>query len=159
VVSSAANLLRHAYEKGLLGVDADPAKAAAARSHLEAARRLLDSHRAADDEAVSLDAEGRTLRRPFAFANPEEARAVLAAHLETYRRRTYADLVGHLDQNLVVQLKGPSNIEYEARVRIYWDDQPNGPISIGGDIRDRGWRTYKTISEFFSMAPDGTIGD
>lgn len=157
-VSGAANMLRHVYEKGLLGVAPDPQKAATARLQFEAARKVMDSRQAADDQAAAVDAEGRTVHRPFAFANPAEARAVLAAHLESYRKRTYADLVAYLDQTLVARLRGSSNIEYEAHVRISWEDQPNGAISVGGDIRDAGWRTYKTISEFFSMAPDGTVG-
>lgn len=61
------------------------------------------------------------------------------------------------EKNLRTQLRGPSGLEYEALVRVHWDDQPNGPISVGGSIEDLGWRTYSTISEFFTMAPDGTV--
>ena len=61
------------------------------------------------------------------------------------------------EKNLRTQLRGPSGLEYEALVRVHWDDQPDGPISVGGSIEDLGWRTYSTISEFFTMAPDGTV--
>lgn len=56
-----------------------------------------------------------------------------------------------------VRLRGPSGLEYEAMVRIYWDDQPNGALTVGGSIEDFAWCTYATISEFFTMGPDGEI--
>jgi TPR repeat protein len=159
VVSSSALTLSLAYERGLWGVDPDPEKAASSRARLAAARAVLDRHRADDDTAVGRDAEGNSIRRPFAFANPEEATAVLVTHMASYRERSYADLVGQLDTNLIARLPGPSGLEYEALVRISWDDQPDGAISVGGSIEDFGWRTYQTISHFFSMTPDGAISD
>jgi TPR repeat protein len=159
IVSDSARFLSVVYERGLWGVEPDPQKAAAARSRLAAARAILDRQRASDDEAVGLDADGKPTRRSFAFANPEEAPSVLASHMATFRQRNYADLVDQLNKNLVARLKGPSGVEYEASVMTLWDDQPNGPITVAGSIEDFGWRTYKTISNFFSMAPDGTIED
>jgi hypothetical protein len=159
VVSDSAGELCRTYELGLWGVAPDPQKAAAARSRLAAAQTLQDRQQASDDQAVGLDADGKPVRRPFAFANPAEAKSVLATHMDTFRLRNYADLVDQLNKNLVARLKGPSGVEYEALVRIHWDDQPNGPLSVGGSIEDYGWRTYETISHFFSMAPDGTIED
>jgi hypothetical protein len=50
-------------------------------------------------------------------------------------------------------------LEYEASVYVFWSDQPDGELSISGSIKDLGWLSYKTLSEFFSVAPDGTVGD
>ena len=75
VVSDAARLLKVVYTRGLLGVTPDPTKAAAADARLLAAGALRERARAADDCAVGLDAEGQRVTRPFAFANPDEARA------------------------------------------------------------------------------------
>jgi TPR repeat protein len=157
MVSQASRYLLHAYERGAFGIENDPLKAEVARKQFEAARALLDRGRREDDRAVGRDADGNTVRRPFAFADRGEATRVLAAHMADCRKRSYEDLVNSRDKNLRARLRGPSGGEYEALVRVHWDDQPNGPITVGGSIEDVGWRTYSTISEFFTMAPDGTI--
>ena len=159
VVSDAARLLKVVYTRGLLGVTPDPTKAAAADARLLAAGAVRERARAADDCAVGLDAEGQRVTRPFAFANPDEARRVLAEHMAAQRLRGRAALLADLDRNVVTQLRGSSGLEYEASVHVFWSDQPDGELSISGSIRDRGWRSYKTLSEFFSVAPDGTVGD
>jgi hypothetical protein len=158
-VSQAARFLEMLYTHGLPGVAPDPVKAAAARARLVAARQILDRDRAADDSAFRRDAAGRREVRPFAFADRDEARRVLAEHMTAQRRRDRTALLADLDRDVVTRLQGPSGIEYEVTVRASWDDQPEGAISVAGFINDLGWRTYSTLSEFFSVAPDGSIGD
>jgi hypothetical protein len=34
-----------------------------------------------------------------------------------------------------------------------------GALTVGGSIEDLGWCAYSTISEFFSVAPDGKVDD
>jgi TPR repeat protein len=157
VVFEAAKYLLWAYETGMPGLEADPEKASIARKQFESAQALMDRKHADDDSAVRHDADGKAVKRPFAFANRDEAKSVLIAHMASYRQRSYAELVVQRDKNLRTRLRGPSGLEYEAMVRIHWDDQPDGAITIGGSIEDLGWRTYSMISEFFTMAPDGTI--
>jgi hypothetical protein len=67
--------------------------------------------------------------------------------------------VTDLDRNVVTRLRGSYGLEYEASVYVFWSDQPDGELSISGSIKDVGWLSYKTLSEFFSVAPDGTTGD
>jgi TPR repeat protein len=159
VVSDAARLLKAVYARGMLGVTPDPTKAAAADARLLAAGAVRERARVADDCAVGLDAEGQRVTRPFAFANPDEARRVLAEHLAAQRRRGRAALLADLNRNVVARLRGSSGLEYEASVYVFWSDQPDGELSVSGSIKDLGWLSYKTLSEFFSVAPDGTVGD
>jgi TPR repeat protein len=159
MVSQAAKFLETVYRRGLGGVTVAPEKAAASRARFESARQDRDKARAADDCAVSRDAEGRKITRAFAFADRAEAREVLADHMRAQRLRGRGALLGDLNRDVVTRLRGPSRIEYEASVHVFWEDQPDGALSVSGSIEDHGWRTYTTLSEFFSASPDGTIHD
>jgi hypothetical protein len=91
--------------------------------------------------------------------NRAEARGVLADHMRAQRLRGREALLGDLNKNVVTRLRGPSGIEYEASVHVFWEDQPDEAISVAGSIEDLGWHTYTTLSEFFSVSPDGTVQD
>jgi len=75
------------------------------------------------------------------------------------RERGRAALLADLDRDVVTRLRGASGTEYEVSMRVFWDDQPEGAISVAGSIEEVGWRTVTTLSEFFSVSPDGIIGD
>src|SRR5262249_24033402 len=51
----------------------------------------------------------------------EEARAILNAHLATFRRRSYADLIGLMGDIHVVEMFGPSGEEYQIEVEVIWE--------------------------------------
>jgi hypothetical protein len=156
VVSQAAELLEHTYTAGAAP---DPVRATAAHDRFVAAQRALERDEVADDRAFGHDAQGRSVTRPFAFADRDEARRTLAEHMTAQRERGRAALLADLDRDVVTRLRGASGTEYEVSMRVFWDDQPEGAISVAGSIEEVGWRTVTTLSEFFSVSPDGIIGD
>ncbi len=81
----------------------------------------------------------------------------MKSHLETYRRRTYADLVTLIDEVQVAQLTGPSSAEYTVEINITWDDRAGGDIRVMASIDDGGWRAFIPLCEDFIMAPDGSF--
>ena len=159
VVRQAASLLALVYTRGIPGVPPDPTKAAAAKARLEAASAARTRERAADDCAGGFDAYGRWVTRPFAFANPDEARRVLADHLAAQRRRGRNEWIAGLDREVKSRLRGPSGLEYEVSLTAFWSDQPDGEITVSASIQDFGWQTFTTISESFRVAVDGTVLD
>jgi hypothetical protein len=51
----------------------------------------------------------------------DEARKVLAGHLEPLRKRPYAELVGLMGDIQVAEVVGPSGARYQIEVEVIWD--------------------------------------
>jgi len=96
-------------------------------------------------------------RRPFRYSNPDEAKAVLRAFMEPFRRRPYSELVELVNKHQVERASGPTGAEYEIKMYSYWDDQPRGNVNVTGAINDLGWCACQDIYEIFEISPDGEI--
>ena len=84
-----------------------------------------------------------------------EARGVLRAHLDEWRRRTYAELTSEVSESRQLQTTGQSGTQYQVDVQVRWDDKPNGDIRVLGGIDDGGWRAFAPLTEDFILGPDG----
>ena len=87
-----------------------------------------------------------------------EARSVLLAHLEEWRRRTYAELAGEVGQSRQFEATGQSGTRYQVDVQVRWDDEPNGDIRVLGGIDDGGLRAFAPLTGDFILGPDGRFG-
>ena len=75
------------------------------------------------------------------MVNNEEAKALLAELLTTYREKKYdvlKQLVGNQDTN---ELIANSGTKYQIEFQAVWDDKQNGDIRIIGTIDDGGLRS------------------
>ena len=86
-----------------------------------------------------------------------EARAVLAQHLATYRRHSYDDLTRLIGVNSVVQVQGPSGVEYQIEIEVMWDSpRRKMDILVMGAIDDgRLPGALSPLCDSFILAPDG----
>ncbi len=89
----------------------------------------------------------------------QEARALAASHLETWRKRSYEDLVTLMDRDCCehTEVFGPSGTWYQVEVNVFWDDRPGGDVRVMLSIDDGGWRAFVPLTDSFIMAPDGTF--
>jgi hypothetical protein len=84
-----------------------------------------------------------------------EARGILRAHLDEWRRRTYAELRSEVGESRQLQTTGQSGTQYQVDVQVRWDDKPNGDIRVFGGIDDGGWRAFAPLTEDFILGPGG----
>ena len=75
-----------------------------------------------------------------------EAKWILLRKLVGYRRNSYAELRGRIDQTDRFEIDGPSSTQYQLEFLIIWDDEPGRDIRIIGSIDDMGWRACCPIS-------------
>jgi hypothetical protein len=89
----------------------------------------------------------------------DEARTVLAAHLERWRQRSYSELVGLLGEVRVAEAVGPSGAEYQIEVEVRWDSPgERTDIRVSAAIDDGGLTgSLVPVSGGFVVVPDGTI--
>jgi hypothetical protein len=76
----------------------------------------------------------------------EEALSLLNAKLDDYRQITYAELVSRIGSNQVVEVVGPSGVEYQIEIQVVWDHKPNGDIRVLGAIDDGRWWAFMPLS-------------
>ena len=89
--------------------------------------------------------------------NNEEASTILKAHLEPYRRRSYADLLALMGTPQVAEVLGPSGVKYQLEVEVFWDSRKGGDIRVLAGIHDGGWRAFKPLCDDFILAPNGAF--
>lgn len=87
----------------------------------------------------------------------EEAAQLLRAHLEEYRRRSYAELVAILGETQVAEIHGASGETYQIEVQVFWDGRPGGDALVAGSIDDGGWRAFVPLTDSFILSPDGSF--
>ena len=75
----------------------------------------------------------------------EEALGLLNAKLDDYRQIPYAELVSKIDSNEVIEVIGPSGVEYQIEIQVMWDHKPNGDIRVMGAIDDGGLRAFMPL--------------
>jgi len=88
-----------------------------------------------------------------------EAQAILTAHLEPYRRRSYGSLVALMGDVHVTEVVGPSGVEYQIEVEVVWDSaREKASVRVLGAIDDGHLRgSVVPVSDSFIVAPDGTL--
>ena len=89
--------------------------------------------------------------------NNEEAAAILRDHLQTYRRRSYAELVALLGKPQMTTAEGSSGAKYQLEVEVHWDDRPGRNIRALGAIDDGGRRALKPLTHDFILASNGVF--
>lgn len=90
--------------------------------------------------------------------NTEEARSLLAQHLNGYRTRSYADLVSLIDEAGCGEISSLSGLQYQLELVVLWDDAPGGNIRVMLSIDDGTFRAaFKPLTESFIKAPDGAF--
>ena len=87
----------------------------------------------------------------------EEARTILREHIQTFRERSYADLVTVLGKSQVAEAVGLSGARYQLEVLVQWDSRPGGSVRVLGAIDDGGARAFKPLTEDFLIAPTGAL--
>ena len=89
--------------------------------------------------------------------NDEEALALLRQRLQTFRERSYADLVTLLGKPQVAEVVGLSGARYQLEVEVHWDSRPGGTVRVLGAIDNRDVRALMPLAEDFLMAPNGAF--
>jgi creatinine amidohydrolase len=69
-----------------------------------------------------------------------EAGELLCDHLNSWRTRSYQELVGRIGEGYPSEAKGRSGAEYQVRVEVFWDGEAHGNIRVIGSIDDGRWR-------------------
>ena len=98
-----------------------------------------------------------SLGSPGGAMDNEEALAVLAAELQRYRQRSYAELVATLDTPTTSALRGPSGTRYQVQIQVVWDGAKGENIRVLGAVDDGGWRAFIPLADSFIMSPTGTF--
>ena len=92
----------------------------------------------------------------------EEARAILSAHLATFRQRSYAELVGLMGDIHVVEVFGPSGAEYQIEVEVIWESprEKTNLLVLGLIDNGRFLSALMPVNDSFIVGPDGApIGE
>jgi hypothetical protein len=87
----------------------------------------------------------------------DQMRAVLSAHMATYRRQTHKDLAGLVNKRMPSRIQSPAGAEYDVMVEVRWDDEPLGDVFVCGTVNDHGWKARQDVHEIFTKDPDGRI--
>ena len=89
--------------------------------------------------------------------NKVEARQLLQAELEAWRRRSYRELCNEVGQWRRFEATGQSGAWYQGDIQVFWDDGARGRVRVVASIDDGGWRTFVPVTEDFIVGPDGAV--
>jgi hypothetical protein len=89
----------------------------------------------------------------------QEAGQVLAAQLQPFRAKPYAELARMIGQEPVdVEVTGPTGCRYRIEIQAFWDAKKKGNIRILGAIDDGSWRwTVAPLCDDFIKTPQDTF--
>ena len=80
--------------------------------------------------------------------NREEALSLLDAHLNQYRKLSYAELAAKIGDEEFPEVVGSSGTEYQIEIQIRWDHKPGGDVRVMGTIDDGSFRgAFKPVCE------------
>jgi len=84
-----------------------------------------------------------------------EAQIILAAHLEPFRRRSYAELLALMGDVHVTEVAGPSGVAYQIELEVMWASREKTDILVLGVIDDGTLRgSIVPVGDSFIVAPD-----
>ncbi len=87
-----------------------------------------------------------------------EALKILQSEFIKLRTKSFAELTAMLGQTMVYKVPGPSGVDYQVDVQVFWDNprQPGGNIRVLVAIDDGGFiSSLNPLSMDFIMSPDG----
>ena len=84
----------------------------------------------------------------------EEAFCLLDAHLDRYRKLSYAELAAKIGDEKFPKVVGPSGAAYQIEIQVCWDHKPNGDIRVLGAIDDGGLRAFVPVCSDLIVSPD-----
>jgi hypothetical protein len=87
--------------------------------------------------------------------NTEEARQLLADHLEQYRALPYEELVRRISHVDTAEVIGAAGEQYQLEIQVIWDGPRGEAVRVLGAIDDGGWRAFIPLTADFAMGPDG----
>jgi hypothetical protein len=86
--------------------------------------------------------------------NREEALSLLDAHLDQYRKLSYAELSAMIGHEEFPQVVGPSGAEYQIEIQVFWDHKPGGDVRVMGSIDDGTFRgAFKPVCSDLLVRP------
>ena len=85
----------------------------------------------------------------------EEARDVLLAELDRYRRMPYTALQRLRSEQDHLEIVGRSGVKYQVEIQAFWDSGREGDLRVRGAIDDGGLRAFVPLVEDFIMNPAG----
>jgi hypothetical protein len=84
----------------------------------------------------------------------EEALSLLNAHLDKYRKMSYAELAAKIGHEEFPEVVGPSGTECQMEIQIRWDHKPGGHVRVMGSIDDGGLRAFMPLCSDLIVRPD-----
>lgn len=89
-----------------------------------------------------------------------EALKLLTEQMQTFKNKSYADLVNMIGDVWAEQIKGEAPYDYTIEIQVFWDSRPNGDLRIIGSIDDGGFRSsFSPLCDGFIVTPEGKIID
>jgi hypothetical protein len=89
--------------------------------------------------------------------NKPEASALLRERLAAYRALSYTALAERVGTEEHMTAVGPSGVEYQVEVQVFWDGKPDADVRVMGSIDDGGLRAFVPLCESFIMGRDGQV--
>ena len=86
--------------------------------------------------------------------NREEALSLLDAHLDQYRKMSYAELSAMIGDEEFPEVVGPSGTKYQIEIQIRWDHKPGADVRVMGTIDDGGLRAFMPLCSDLIVGPD-----
>jgi hypothetical protein len=85
----------------------------------------------------------------------DEALSLLDAHLDQYRKLSYAELSAMIGHEEFPEVVGPSGTEYQIEIQICWDHKPGGDVRVMGTIDDGTFRgAFRPVCSDLLVKPD-----
>ena len=86
--------------------------------------------------------------------NREEAGKILSAHLQSFRLRSYTDLLSLMGDVQVAEVLGPSGAEYQIEIDVMWDSpREKTNILVSGIIDDGRFLAAIVVEEARNRVP------
>jgi hypothetical protein len=84
----------------------------------------------------------------------EEALGLLDAHLDQYRKLSYAELATKIGHEEFPEVVGPFGTKYQIEIQIVWGNKPSGDILVLGAVDDGGLRAFMPLTSNLLVKPD-----
>jgi len=84
-----------------------------------------------------------------------ESLNILSAELETFRRKSFDQLIELIGAIFAYEVEAYSGRQYQIEIQVLWDHKEGGDIRVIGSVDDGGWRAFFPLTAGFLMNPDG----
>jgi hypothetical protein len=87
--------------------------------------------------------------------NRDEALSLLDAHLDKYRKLSYAELSAMIGHEEFPEVVGPSGTEYQIEIQVFWEHKAGGDVRVMGSIDDGTFRgAFRPVCEDLIVRAD-----